>query len=453
MNEKVSVIGLGKLGLNLAVCMASRGVDVLGVDNNPDTIKNIRSGTPPIFEPGLKEMLAGTVGNTLEVTNDISRCVTETSISFILVQTPSRADGRYSTEALESVLTPICRKIREVGKLDHAVVVCSTIQPGTFQDTILPLVRRESGFRNGHGIEVAYNPELVALGTAIRNFTAPDFVLIGADHPGAARRVEAIQRRLTTNDPPIHHMSLASAELVKLCLNTYLTVKISFANLVSQLASRIAGAEVDKICAAVGDDKRIGAKYFKAGPSFGGTCFPRDVRAFVRLCDDLGQDLEFARGIGRINQTQDQLLEELTLAALEDANARSVGILGMAFKPGTPIIDESPAVKLAMRLLELGYQVSFHDPEANSRAIDALGIRAEAHPNAASCVAAAPVVVLHHPTPENRDAILQAAPRLSAVIDCWGVFGNGSLPPNVSWLRLGNRFEPRETEPSRLTAS
>lgn len=438
METRISVVGLGKLGLNLAACMASRGLQVLGVDIDLKMIAQIERGEPPTFEPGLRELLGCTVGKTLKLTDDVARCVDETSITFILVQTPSMPDGRYGTGALRSVLVPLCRSIRNAGKIGHAIVVCSTIQPGTFRDTILPIVQQESGFRDGDGIEVAYNPELVALGSTIRNFMAPDFVLIGADHPGVARRVAAIQQQLTTNNPPIHVMSLPSAELVKLCLNTYLTLKISFANLVGQLASQIEGTEIDKICAAIGDDKRIGQKYLKSGPSFGGTCFPRDVRAFLRFCDDVGEDTTLPTAIGNINHAQDTLLEELSLAALEGTNNRKVGILGMAFKPGTSVIDESPATKLAASLLRHGYQVAFYDPECSARVSNVLGPGARAVGSATACVDAASVIVLHHPIEEYRIAILDATTRLHAVIDCWGALADDTLPSNVWWLRLGN---------------
>lgn len=435
--SSISLVGLGKLGLNLAACIAECGIKVIGVDKFPEVTNSINSCRPPIYEPGLEELLKRVVGKTLEATTDIQRCVSETDITFILVQTPSLPDGSYGTGALESVLKPLCAEIKARSKIGHTIVICSTIQPGTIRGQLAPMIEELSGMRIGHGIHLAYNPELVALGTAIKNFQEPDFVLIGADNPHVAEKIVAVQKRLTRNDPPVHVMSTASAEIVKIALNAYLTVKISYANLISQLASKVEGAEIDKINGAIGADKRIGAKFFKAGPSFGGTCFPRDVKAFIRFCEASGLSSNLPLAVDQINRDQDDMLEACALAALERAQSNSISILGMAFKSGTPIIAESAGVKLASRLAARGIEVCYFDPHA------AASIKAEFNTDfrEASSIEEAfllsPVVALHHADKAFLDALKNTAHPPKVVIDCWGALNGTELSEGVESLRLG----------------
>jgi UDPglucose 6-dehydrogenase len=432
----VSLVGLGKLGLSLAGCIADSGIRVIGVDISQHVVDLVNRKVPPMSEPGLAELLGRTVGKTLEATTDINRAVDETDVTLILVQTPSMADGRYGTGALRSVLGPLCARLRETGKTKHLISVNSTIQPGTIDNELIPMIEQALGRPVGNGIEVCYNPELVALGTTIKNFKQPDFVLIGASSSQAAAEIEAIQKQMTENDPPFYVMSPVSAEMVKIMLNTYLTVKISFANLVSQVAATFPGAELDKITQAIGADSRIGGKFIMAGNSFGGTCFPRDVKAFLRLLEDTGQLTGMAHAVEDINVRQTDFLIETTQSELQRAATDRVAILGLSFKPNTPVVAESSAIKLAATLAKSGVKVTVWDDLALDQAEAVLGPNVSYAKSAADAVAAADVVVLHNPVRSYIEAVATASDGVS-VVDCWRVLDPSRLPSGARHVRFG----------------
>ena len=420
VNQKISLIGLGKLGLSLACVMAKSGRSVLGVDIIEEVVQKVNHGDPPMFEPGLKELLMEVSGKTLEATTEIERAVNETDCSFILVQTPSLETGRYSNEALFSVLTGMCAEIKRTGKKGHVIVVCSTVQPGTLKDHIKPFVEKHTGMTVGQDVFLAYNPELVALGTTIKNFSNPDFVLIGADDDVTADNIRAVQNSMTNNSPPFHVMSIESAELVKLTLNMYLTVKISYANLVSQLVADMPGVNIDDVMSAVGSDSRIGSKFIKAGPSFGGTCFPRDVRAFKIFAEDRGKDADFPISIDHINKGQDDLLAHQAISLANNNNLSNIVIVGAAFKSSTPILVESAAIKLAHRLQDEGYSVTFVDDNVTDVICPITGTRFQKAQSIADAMLAPSLVIMHHGDKNYQEALLEKADDSHIILDCWG---------------------------------
>ena len=191
----------------------------------------------------------------------------------------------------------------------------------------------------GETVSVCYNPEFVALGSVVADFERPDLILIGEAHPAAGAEVERILRRVVRSNPPVHHMSFVSAEIAKLALNNFLTTKISYANFLSQICSRIDGADIDAITNALADDSRIGGKYLRAGPPFGGPCFPRDVRALAALAQQTGRPTGFLEEISEINGAQQHSLAEIVFRQLELLGVRSVGILGTVIQRHCAIRD------------------------------------------------------------------------------------------------------------------
>lgn len=441
--ERLAVVGLGKLGLSLATSFAVRGFDVLGVDLSESVVAKVNAGVAPLPEPGLDAALRSVAGVTLRATLSIEAAVLHGDVTFILVPSASLADGRFGTAELESALVPLCRAVAAHGKEHHVLVLCSTVQPGACAARLVPLIEQVSGRVCGAGIGVCYNPELVALGATLDGFQRPDLVLIGKSDQRSGELVEGIQRKLVRNNAPIRRMSLASAEIAKLALNAYVTMKISYANLIAQLCDRIPDADPDAVTGALGADSRIGPKFLRGGTSFGGPCFPRDTKAFMRMARDHGLPPDLLAAVDGINDAQGDLLARTVLAQVSKAPARRVGVLGLAYKGGTPVIAASAAVALIHRLRREEIAVVGYDRLALDNASRELGDGFDAAVSAAACVAAAPILVLVNPEPDHVAALATYAgsePRI--VVDCWRVLDRASLPATIEIIGLGRYWGP-----------
>ncbi len=436
--DRVSVVGLGKLGLSLAASLAVRGFDVVGIDADEHVLEMAQAGIAPVAEPGLSEALRATVGKRLRITSRAEAAVEHGDVTFVLVSSPGREDGRLCAGPLAAAFRSLSQALRAKRRERHVLVVGTTTQPGTIDREIVPLVERTLGLPVGDAIGVCYNPELVALGATLDGFQNPDFVLIGESGIGAGDEVERIHRKLTRNNPPIHRMSIVSAEIAKLALNAYLALKISYANLLSQISAQIPRAEIDKITAAIGADRRVGDSFLRAGRSYGGPCLPRDILAFRRFSEALGCAGELLSAVERINERQTILMVEAVLDCVDRAPARRVGILGLSFKEGTPVVVGSVAVELVKRLAGADVGVIGHDALAPASASVELGAAIELADHAAACVAAAPVVVLLNRDPSYVDAVLNyRGTEPKSVVDCWGMLGSLPIPQTIDVIRIG----------------
>ena len=331
---KLSVIGLGKLGAPMVACFASKGFDVIGVDYDQNKVRAINGGQhPPVVEPGLQELL---VVNTPRIVAsvDIEDAVLRTDITFVVVATPSQPDGKFSLE----YILPVCEKIGKALKEKnsfHTVVVTSTVMPGACDGPIKKALEKASGLKCGENFGLCYNPEFIALGSVIKDFLNPDFVLLGAEDPLSECRVRSVYSAICA--APVKTMSRLNAEIAKLSLNSYITAKISFANMIARICERLPGADADVVTEAIGTDTRIGRKYLKGAVSYGGPCFPRDNRALAALADDLGTSSELPKTVDRFNRFQVQEIANL----IENTTKGPVAVLGMPYKPGTLITEES----------------------------------------------------------------------------------------------------------------
>lgn len=418
---KMSLIGLGKLGLCLAACFAQRGIQVLGVDVISDVVNKINAGESPIIEPGLAEAINETAGKTLFATTDATRAITETDISYILVNTPSDSEGNFLNTQVEQALETLGMALAQSDKESHLFVISSTVMPGSITGSFIPLLEKTSGRKLHKGFDVAFCPDFVALGQVINDFYNPDFVLIGESSTEAGDVVERLHRTMCKNQPPIRRMTLSSAELAKVSLNAYITLKISFANTLANLAEQLPGVDVDKVTAAIGLDKRISPYYLKGGLAFGGTCFPRDTRAFRAVAARVGIPAELIDAAEIVNVRQDRHLLESTLKLRKKTDDR-IAVLGLSFKPKTPVIVESPGVKLVKALLERGVAVAVYDPLAMDALREQLGSSAKIYfaQSAEDCLANADVAILTLVEDIYRDAIY-ALPKGKSIriLDCW----------------------------------
>ncbi len=428
----LSVVGLGKLGLCLAVCLAERGFDVLGVDIDPHLVDLVNRGIAPWHEPGLADLLARHAGHGFRATTCHADASAHGNMTFVLVPTPSAAEGDFSNRFIASALTSLAQSLTT----DHLFVISSTVFPGAIEGALIPLIERASGRRLNEGFDVCYAPDFVALGNCINGFLRPDLVVIGESAPAAGARVESVYRQLCVNQPVLARMSLISAEVAKVSLNTYITMKISFANTLANLCERIPGADVDAITQAIGADRRISPHYFRGGTAFGGTCFPRDVHAFTQLAASRGAQSELIAAIDRVNTHQQDHLAEVVLNA--SAPGAVIGVIGAAFTSGTPVITESAAVKLIPVLLQNNRRVVAQDALALAALRALFGDQLTYAERIDECLAQCSAGVLTLRSRDLAQAVEQFVPATPlTLIDPWRQLDPTRLHPLIRHAPLG----------------
>jgi len=433
---RASVIGLGKLGLPLAACLAAKGLQVVGVDADVQRVESINKGRAPFFEPRLDETIRSGAGR-LHAAASIAEAVAASEITFIVVATPSEPRGDFS---LRFVL-PVCEEIgRAIGAKDgyHVVVLTSTVMPGTTGGPVLRALERSSGKRVGRDFGLCYGPEFIALGSVVRDFLNPDFVLIGESDERAGGQLEAIYHRVCETSPAVARMNFVNAELTKLSVNTYVTTKISFANMLARICERLPGCDVDVVTRALGLDTRIGGKYLKGAVSYGGPCFPRDNLALLALAKDLGAPAEIAQVTHRFNRAQIPWLADLVCS--QSSPGGTIGVLGLTYKPNTDVVEESVGLLLAKELASREMDVLAYDPEGALNGAKALGETVRLAASAEGCVAASEAVVLATPWAEFvaiPAARWARAGRPRAVVDCWRALPHLADASGVLYIGLG----------------
>jgi len=355
--QKVSVCGLGKLGACIAATMAQRGFEVIGVDIDPEKVLTINAGEPPVDEPLLAETIKASQGR-LRATQDHREAVA-TDVSFFIPPSPSLPDGSFSNEFLLRAMQPIAAAVKAQGKKGHLFVCSSTTTPGAVDKVLIPMLERELGGVCGRDFGFCYNPEFIALGNVVNGLLEPDMVLIGESDPESGAALEQLYKRYNRNSPRIARMSIVSAELTKISVNSYITMKISFTNQLRMIAERFPKANIHSILEAIGSDSRIGQKYLRAGLSFGGPCFPRDNRLLAFTARESGLEAPLAEASDKVNQQANlNLLQKVQkLVSTKD----TVAVLGLAYKPDTYITEESAGLFLAQQLKRHGYHVVVHD--------------------------------------------------------------------------------------------
>lgn len=436
---RIAVVGLGKLGAPLAAVLASKGNQVLGIDVNPEAVRLLNEGRAPVEEPGLQELVSAS-HERLSATMDLGAAA-GAEVSILLVPTPSDERGAFSNEHVLAAVDEIGRSLAAHDDY-HVVVVASTVMPGSCDGEIRPALESASGRRVGETLGLCYSPEFIALGNVIRDMLEPDMVLIGESDSRAGDVLERLYAGVCENDPPFRRMSLVNAELTKIAVNTYVTMKISYANTLADMCERLPGADVEAVTDALGLDTRIGGKYLRGALSYGGPCFPRDNKAFGVLARDLGTEPLLAEATDAVNVAQTDRLARVVQSRLKAGNA--VGILGLAYKPDTGVIEESPGLALARLLGNAGYEVRVYDPVATEAGVQALDGLAHGCSSAAELLAQSDVTVITTPWPEFADLPIESLERegrRAVVIDCWRLLPEGASNGAVEIVRLGRASE------------
>ncbi len=359
----LSIIGLGKLGSPMVAAYASKGYKVIGVDINPEFVRLINEGKPPVFEPKLAEYLKNNK-ERISATNSYEEAILNSDITFIIVPTPSEEQSGFSTDYVIEAGKKIGEVLRKKTKF-HLIILTSTVTPGSTEKDLLPVLEEKSGKKCGLDFGLCYNPEFIALGNVINNLLNPDFILVGESDPQSGDILESFYKNTCPN-APVKRMSIVNAEITKIALNTYVTTKISYSNMIAELCEKIPGGNIDSVTDALGCDARIGHKYLKGALGYGGPCFPRDNKALIFTAKKYGISLPIAEATDIINERQITRLIDKILSLLPPDG--KVSILGLSYKPDTDVIEESQSVAIAKILSEKGIQIIVYDPAAMNNA-------------------------------------------------------------------------------------
>jgi UDPglucose 6-dehydrogenase len=431
MTRSYSVIGLGKLGASMAAALASRGYRVVGVDVDPAVVGAVAAGRAPVEEPGLAELLAAHRSH-LTATTDTAAAVRDTDVTFVVVPTPSEPEGGFSIEYARAAMAAVGQGLaQKMGY--HLVVMTSTVLPGATRHGLIPVLEASSGRRAGEDFGVCYSPEFIALGSVIRDFLHPDFTLVGELDDRSGALLEACYAEILGNDAPSRRMTLENAELAKVALNTYVTTKITFANMLADLCERIPGGDVDVVADALGLDRRIGRRYLTGATSYGGPCFPRDNQALSFLARALGTSAAMAETTDRLNHHEIRRL----LHRIGPVSGLEVAVLGLAYKPDTPVIDASAGIALVRALAGSGARVRAYDPLAGAAARSALGGLAEVATSLEECLAGARVVVITTPDPAFQGLGATDFAEGATIHDAWRILTHLADEPSVRYVAVG----------------
>jgi UDPglucose 6-dehydrogenase len=354
---KICVIGTGYVGLVAGTCFAESGNDVACVDIDEKKIARLEAGEVPIYEPGLEELIKRNVEEgRLTFTTDVKKAVGESLVCFIAVGTPQgEHDGAPDMKYVYQVARDIA------GAMDgyRIVVTKSTVPVGT-----AAAIRKILSENTNHPYDVVSNPEFMKEGAAIEDFLKPDRVVIGASSQEAADVMKDLYAPFVRGGAPILIMDNASAEMTKYAANSLLAVKISFINEIANLCERV-GADVSAVRQGIGTDRRLGMHFLYPGLGYGGSCFPKDVRAIIHTAHDAGLEFSLLRTVDEVNNRQKKrLFEKLTAHYNGSLAGRTFAVWGLAFKPRTDDMREAPSIGLVQDLLEAGCKVNVHDPEA-----------------------------------------------------------------------------------------
>ena len=416
----------------MAAVFASKGHTVIGVDSDPRVVEAINQGRAPVEETGLQELITAN-RERISATLNCVEAVAATEATFVIVPTPSKSDGTFDLKYVMEAARGIGAGIKETW---HLVVLCSTVMPEGTEWFGEALEQFSGGRRPGIDFGLCYNPEFIALGSVIHDLQNPDLVLIGESEPAshAGDVLERFSWGIVEDQRAVsfQRMSYVNAELTKLSINTFVTTKISYANMLSEVCDRIPGADAAVVTRALGCDSRIGSKYLKPGLGYGGPCFPRDNKAFMRLAQNLGVKPSLPGATDEINNRQVDRIVELVLQRLP-MNGK-VAILGLSYKPDTGVVENSQGMALCKRLAAAPVSIQVYEPSFHPG--PTLELRCPLFPSQNECVQDAAVVVIMTAHDEFRSLSPKDLKPGAVVIDPWRILKPEDFPPG-QYLTLG----------------
>ena len=358
---KIAVIGLGFVGLSLTSVLASKGNNVIGIDVDVEKCKKIRSGIAPFFEPDLEKMLRIGLKKKLTITDDFS-LVKDCDMIFVATGTPQNSTGAIELSMIKKAVTSIGRVLAK-SKKSPIVLIKSTVIPGTMQNVILPILERRSGKKAGREFGLISNPEFLQESSAIRDTKFPHVIVLGGYQTKFMKKAKSFFSKLHPN-VSITITNHQTAEMIKYANNSFLATKISFINQLSNICQNIPGANIDDIAKTIGLDPRIGALFLNAGPGYGGSCLPKDMKALINFADRVGTNPTLLNAVEKTNQNQMENIISLIEKKLGKIASKRITILGTAFKPNTDDVRASMAIKLIKKLLKKKAKITIYDPKA-----------------------------------------------------------------------------------------
>jgi len=365
---KIAVIGLGFVGLTLSSVLASRGITTIGIDSDRKKCSKIAKGIPTFFEPNLEKTLKKALKKKLIITNKLYS-INNCDFIFITVGTPEKKNGEIDLSFIKEVVRSVGKLISK-NKKKPIILIKSTVIPGTMKNVVLPILERNSKKKAGKDFGLISNPEFLQESRAIHDTIKPHVVVLGGYRTKFMKKTEKFFSRFNPNVPIIitNHQT---AEMIKYAHNTFLATKISFINQIANICQGIPDTNIDDVANTMGLDPRIGNLFLNAGPGYGGSCLPKDIKAIINLSSKLGVNPTLLTAVEKINKQQISHIVTLVKQNIGKINGKKLTILGVAFKPGTDDIRNSVSIDLVKRLLKLGAKITIHDPKAleNARKI------------------------------------------------------------------------------------
>lgn len=380
--HRISVFGLGRVGLVTAACFAKKGYAVIGIDPDKQRLEQVRAARTPFFEPGLADYLKEVVNSGILTVSQDPSLSARSDLTYMTTGTPCNRDGSIDLRYIKNAATAIGRSLRNI-EHHQTIVIKSTVTPGTARNVVRKILERESGKTSGEHFSLCSNPEFLREGSAIHDTESPDRIVIGSDHPEAAEKLENFYKEFHgRNMPPVIRTTHENAELIKYANNAFLAARVSLINCIASIAERIPGADIQTIAAGVGMDQRIGPLFLKAGLGWGGSCLPKDLRALIAHSKTLGYAPELIEAVVRTNRQQSRKALQFAKQALRSLKGKRIAVLGLAFKAETDDMRQAVSIPIIRSLLREGAAVIAYDPAAmgNARAIFGNTIRYASDP-------------------------------------------------------------------------
>jgi UDPglucose 6-dehydrogenase len=357
---RTSIIGSGYVGLITGTCLAELGNEVILVDVIREKVDKINRGIAPIYEEGLDQMLHKNTGKgRLHASMNLEKAVLNSDVTFIAVGTPSRKDGSIDILHVKKVAEEIGKALKNKGAY-HTVVVKSTVTPGTTEDVVVSILEKTSGKTAGRDFGVVMNPEFLREGKAIHDFMNPDRIVIGSIDERSGERVKQLYGKFRC---PVIDTDPRTAEMIKYASNAFLATKISFANEIGNLCKRL-GIDTNKVAEGMGLDSRIAREFLNSGIGYGGSCFPKDVKAIIAAGKARGVEMKLLESVDDVNSTQPLRILDVLRKRMPVLKGKTVAVLGLAFKGETDDIRHAPSLRIVPALLEKGASVRAYDPKA-----------------------------------------------------------------------------------------
>jgi UDPglucose 6-dehydrogenase len=368
----IAIVGLGYVGLSTAVCFATRGFSVLGIDVDKEKVRKLSSGKSVIHEYGLEQMLSqGIRSGRLVFADKLSKDVANSKFIFVTVGTPSKPDGEMETKYVEKAINDIGKNVSN-DKFFQTVIIKSTVLPGTTSSLVKPTLEKQSGKKVGRDIGLCVNPEFLREGSAINDTMNPDALVIGREDSKSESEIMQLYKKFYEELPPVIVTSFSNAEMIKYAVNSFRGVQLSYLNSLANLANKLPGADIGEVIEGFAKITKVDNRYLRPGPGFGGSCLPKDMKAISALMKRMKVDPILLEAALKVNATQPEIIVQMGEKEAGNLKGKKIALLGLAYKGGTDDVRDSPSLQIAEALLRKGAIVAAYDPAAINKAKEAL---------------------------------------------------------------------------------